>query len=444
MRMGYGLWQEQTQKLVMTPELRQAITVLQYSSQELLEYLEEEVAHNPVMELEAPEWLQIAKELRDNRQRSNSRDQHKEFPVESVVRANQSLEEYLNRQLSLVKASPKERQLAAFIIGNLDSNGYLTMKLEEVAEIRGCTRDEAETALRLVQSLEPTGVGARSLEECLLLQALEIRGISPVVLDIIEHHLADVAQGRIGKIASALGVTPKETQQAIDLIRTLDPKPGRWYTHEPPTYISPDVIVERVSGEYVVVVNDQALPRLHINDFYRKVLEQKEDGISRETKEYISGKLNSALWLLRSIEQRRQTLFKVTEAIVDLQKEFLDHGVRKLRPLTLKQVADRIGMHESTVSRATSGKYVQTPRGVFELKYFFTSGVSTEAGDGASAESIKAKIRALVEREDSAQPLSDQKICELLQEEGVRISRRTVAKYREEAGIASSMQRKRY
>lgn len=443
MRIGYGLWQEQTQKLVMTPELRQAITVLQFSSQELLEYLESEAAQNPVIELDPPDWTQVARELRDDRQRRNVRET-KEFPIESVARTHQSLEEHLRRQLSLVKTTDRERQLAFFIIGSLDPNGYLTLPVDEIASIHKCDAEQVESALRLVQSLEPTGVGARTLEECLLLQALEIRGVSPIVCDIIEHHLADVAQGRIGKIASALGVTAKQTQEAIDLIRSLDPKPGRWYTSERPAYIVPDVIVERVSGEYVVIVNDRSMPRLHINDFYRKILEQQDEGVSSETKDYITGKLNSALWLLKSIEQRRQTLYKVTEAIVEFQKEFFDQGVRKLKPLTLKQVAEKVGMHESTVSRATAGKYVQTPRGVFELKYFFDSGVATLVGEGASAESIKAKIKALVEQEDPTQPLSDQKIGELLQEEGIRISRRTVAKYREEMGIASSLQRKRY
>ncbi|MFC4768373.1 RNA polymerase factor sigma-54 [Effusibacillus consociatus] len=443
MKMGYGLWQEQTQKLVMTPELRQAITVLQFSSHELLEYLESEVSQNPVMELEVPDWTQVARELRDDKHRKINREQ-KEFPIESVVRTNHSLEEHLKRQLNLVKASNKERQLASFIIGNLDPNGYLSLPVEEIASMKKCTVEEAEMALRLVQSLEPAGVGARTLEECLLLQALEIKGVSAAVCDIIEQYLPDVAQGRISRIASALGITTKQTQEAIDFIRTLDPKPGRWYTNERPAYIVPDVIVERVAGDYVVIVNDRSMPRLHINDFYRKVLEQNEDGVSKEAKEYISGKLNSALWLLKSIEQRRQTLYKVTEAIVEFQKDFLDHGVRRLRPLTLKQVAEKIGMHESTVSRATAGKYVQTPRGVYELKYFFTSGLSTSVGESASAESIKAKLKSLIEGEDPKQPLSDQRISELLQEDGIQISRRTVAKYREEIGIQSSMQRKRY
>lgn len=443
MRMGYGLWQEQIQKLVMTPELRQAITILQFSSQELLEYLEKEAAQNPVMEVEAPDWLQIAREQKDNRERKSIRES-KGVPIESVYRTNQTLEDHLLRQLNLTKAAPKERNIGAFIIGNLDPNGYLTLSAEEIAEMKKCSQELVEQSLRLVQSLEPTGVAARSLEECLLLQLRESEGVPQEVFQIVERHLPDVAQGKVSKIAAALGITVKQTQLAIDLIRSLDPKPGRWYTSETPEYIMPDVVVERSSGEYVVLVNDRAVPRLHINDFYRRILEQQNDSVAKETREYITGKLNSALWLLKSMEQRRQTLFKVTEAIVEFQKEFFQQGVHKLRPLTLKQIADRIGMHESTVSRATAGKYAQTPQGVFELKYFFGSGVATDEGDSASAESIKVKIKSMVDREDSRQPLSDQKISELLQQEGIQISRRTVAKYREEIGILSSMQRKRY
>lgn len=443
MRMGYGLWQEQIQKLVMTPELRQAITVLQFSAQELFEYLETEAAQNPVMELDAPDWLQIAKEQKENRVRRSVRES-KVVPIESVFRTNQSLEDHLLRQLNLTKVTPAERHIGAFIIGNLDSNGYLNLSVEEIATMRKCDTELVQRSLRLVQSLEPTGVAARSVEECLLLQLREIVNVPTEVFQIVEHHLPDVAQGKVSKIAAALGIPAKQTQQAIDWIRSLDPKPGRWYTSETPEYIMPDVVVERVSSDYVVMVNESVMPRLHINDFYRRILEQQNDLVAQETKEYITGKLNSALWLVKSIEQRRRTLYKVTEAIVEYQKEFFDQGVHKLKPLTLKQIADKIGMHESTVSRATSGKYAQTPRGVFELKYFFGSGLSTDEGEAASAESIKAKIKSMIDREDASQPFSDQKISEMLQQEGVQISRRTVAKYREELGIPSSMQRKRY
>jgi RNA polymerase sigma-54 factor len=252
-----------------------------------------------------------------------------------------------------------------------------------------------------------------------------------------------VAQGRITRVAQALKVTPHEVQRMVDIVKSLDPKPGRVYSVESPAYIIPDVTIEKVGSEYVVIVNEKAYPKLRINDFYRDMLTTKNE-MHKETKDYITNKLNSAVWLLKSIEQRRQTIYKVTSAIVELQRDFFDQGVRGLKPLTLRQVAEVVGLHESTVSRATTGKYAQTPRGVFELKYFFSSGVQTQSGEGASAESIKSEIRALVAGEDPKKPLSDQKLTELLQAKGIEIARRTVAKYREEQNIPSSSQRKRY
>ncbi|BCJ86947.1 RNA polymerase factor sigma-54 [Effusibacillus dendaii] len=443
MQMGYGLWQEQTQKLVMTPELRQAITVLQFSSEELAGYLEAEAVQNPVMELELPDWLAASREHALHKPIGAQRETNP-LPVESVLRSHQSLEDHLNRQLQLLKLSERELRLASFIVGSLDSNGYLTMQIDEISHICRCDAEEVEAALQIVQSLEPTGVGARSLSECLWLQALEIKNVPEPVFQIIENHLPDVAQGRTSRIAAVLGITLQETQRAIDLIRSLDPKPGRWYTTESAAFVVPDVIVERVAGDYVVIVNDRSTPRLHISDFYRTLLQQQDGSVPSETRDYIVSKLNSALWLLKSMEQRRQTLYKVTEAIISLQMDFFDGGVAKLKPLTLRDVAERVGIHESTVSRAIAGKYVQTPQGVYELKYFFDSGVTTSAGEGAAAESVKSLIKSLVDKEDRKEPLSDQKICEILKEKGIRISRRTVAKYREEIGIVSSMQRKRY
>lgn len=443
MQMGFGLWQEQTQRLVMTPELRQAITVLQFSAQELLEYLETEATQNPVMELDAPDWSRIAREQRDKQLRTKV-STHKQFPLDSVIRSSQTLEEHLCGQLNLMKALPDEQKLAAFIIGSLDNNGYLKLSLEEIAELRNSTVEQVQKALQLVQSLEPTGVGAQSLEECLLLQLREVPDAQETAAKIISGHLPAVAQGKISKIALALGITNRQVQDAIDLIRTLDPKPGRWYSGDLPAYIVPDVTVEKVSGEYLVLVNDRAVPRLQINDFYRQLLEQRSDSVTGEARDFITAKLNSALWLLKSMEQRRQTLYNVTSVIVELQREFFENGVSKLRPLTLKIAAEKAGVHESTISRAVSGKFVQTPRGIFELKYFFDSGVATLVGDGASAESIKAKIKSIIETEEVSAPCSDQQLSEMLQAQGIQISRRTVAKYREELGIASSMQRKRY
>ncbi|HEU4963134.1 MAG TPA: RNA polymerase factor sigma-54 [Bacilli bacterium] len=446
MQMGYGLWQEQSQRLVMTQELRQAITMLQFSSLELLEYLEGELAQNPVIEADSPiDWAELARQQRESyraEQPAHNRAQQ-EYDRAANIRQGVSLVEHLHDQLHLLSLSAEERRIGDYLIGNLDENGYLTLALPDCAEALGVSVSAVEQGVEQVQSLDPTGVGARTLAECLRLQLAEKENVPAAIYPLIDDHLEDVAQGRITRVAQALHVTPAAVQKMVDLLKTLDPKPGRRYSTDTPAYIIPDVTVEKVGGEYVVVVNDRSLPKLRINEFYRGVLNEKE-GQPKETKEFITSRLNGALWLLKSLEQRRQTIYNVTTAIVELQRRFFDMGVSGLKPLTLRQVAEKVGLHESTVSRATTGKYAQTPRGVFELKYFFSSGVQTASGEGASAESIKRKIRDLIAKETPKKPLSDQKIADLLTAQGIEIARRTVAKYREEDGIPSSSQRKRY
>jgi RNA polymerase sigma-54 factor len=451
MQMGYGLWQEQSQRLIMTPELRQAITVLQFSSLELLEYLEGEMAQNPVLESEGTiDWAELA---RQQREQSGTRhlpasETREEWDQEAGIRQNVSLPEHLRAQLRLLRLTRDEVRVGEYLIGNLDDNGYLACTVSEIAHTLCVTGETVEAALAHVQSLEPTGVGARNLAECLQLQLAERENVPTAIYPLIESHLEEVAQGKITRVATALKVTPADVQRMVDLLKTLDPKPGRCYSMDTPAYIIPDVQVEKVGGDYVVIVNDKSVPRLHINDFYRNMLQQKGEGSAaqevKETKDYITGKLNGALWLIKSIEQRRQTIFKVMTAIVEFQRGFFDHGISGLKPLTLRQIAEKVDLHESTISRATTGKYAQTPRGVFELKYFFTSGVQTTDGDGASAEFIKSEIRQLIANEDPKKPLSDQKITDLLGTKGIEIARRTVAKYREEDNIPSSSQRKRY
>lgn len=453
MQMGYGLWQEQSQRLVMTPELRQAITVLQFSSLELLEYLEGELAVNPVIESDPRvDWSELARMQRDSSgvRAAAPVSAGEDFDFTAAVSQSKSLHEHLQDQLRLQKLSPEELRIGRYLIGNIDDNGYLTMSLPECAMTLGVTLEAAEAVLHTIQTFEPTGVGARDLCECLRLQLAELTHdpacrvkIPREIYPLIDHYLEEVAQGRITRVAAALNVTPADVQRMVDLIKTLDPKPGRLYSTETPHYIIPDVNVEKVGQDYVVVVNDRALPKLHINDFYRSML-NTSDPSHKETRDYINGKLSGALWLLKSLEQRRQTIYNVTSKIVELQRGFFDHGISAMKPLTLRQVAEQVGLHESTISRATTGKYAQTPRGVFELKYFFNSGVQTTSGDGASAESLKAEIRRLIQAEDPKKPLSDQKLTDLLQLKGIEIARRTVAKYREEEGLPSSSQRKRY
>ncbi|MDA8227001.1 MAG: RNA polymerase factor sigma-54 [Desulfitobacterium hafniense] len=469
MRMGFRLNIEQTQKLIMTTELRQAITILQFSAVELAEYIEEQLLENPCLdikeeqpekeereELTADEEVPVAKEDKfdmdwqeyfadtsdlgfGGQGQGGDRD---EVGYDLFLSQAPTLQEHLNFQLQLADLAKNQYAIGDFIIGNIDDHGYLQVKLEEVAQHCRCPQQEAEEVLLVVQGFDPPGVGARNLIECLLLQvaALEIK--NPLMEDIIKNHLPELAAGKIQKIAKVLQATLREVQEAVDHLKTLDPKPGRKFSDARDTrYIVPDIVVERVSDEYVVLVNDITVPRLTINRGYKQILAGGEDG---EGRKFVEDKLNAASWLIKSIEQRRLTLYKVAQCIVQFQREFLDYGVKGLKPMTLRQVAEVVELHESTVSRATSNKYIQTPQGVFEMKYFFSSGVGSAGGNMVSSESIKKLMKEMVDGEDSGKPLSDQKMADILNEKGINISRRTVAKYREEIRILAAGKRKRY
>jgi RNA polymerase sigma-54 factor len=447
MQMGYGLIQEQALKLVMTPELRQAITILQFSALDLVEYINQQMSENPVIEAagkmqpEGDFWKEYWRDRSLNRINYSSQSNESESnPLDWIAKNDVTLEKHLLEQLAYLRKVPARTiRVAKFIIGNLDDRGYLELAPAQIAGTLQEEVEEVEQALFLVQSLEPHGVGARNLKECLLIQ-LEYAGKrNTLAYKIVEDYLDLLAEGKISRIATKLEITPKEVQTAVDSIRLLRPRPGSLYHRDEPRYIIPDVTVENVAGDFVILLNDAATPRLSINSYYEKVSQQYE-----EAKKYIHEKMNSAMWLLKSIEQRRMTIYKVTEAIVREQRDFLEKGISYLKPMTLKEIADKVGLHESTISRATNNKYVQTPRGVFELKYFFSSALTTTGGDSTSSESVKAQIKALVEQEDRKVPLSDQKLMDILKEKGVFISRRTVAKYREEIGIPSSAKRKRY
>ncbi|MCL6576618.1 RNA polymerase factor sigma-54 [Kyrpidia sp.] len=449
MQMGFGLWQQQTQKLILTQELRQAIAILQLSSFELSQYLQQEMAENPVMEWEeaagAEGWGEFDAWLRESGPDPgllrSMRESYREPPADVAARS-ENLEDHLMVQLSDLRLSPLEKRVLRYVIGNIDERGYVSMSSAEMAAHLGVEEALVERCRRRLHGLEPLGIGALDLRECLNIQARERYPDEPGLKDLIDHHLQDVAEGRQSRIAQALQIDLQEVQRLSDLLKTLDPKPGRMFFGDQVRFVIPDVTIERVGGDYVVMVHDRLTPHLHINPIYRRIASTQ--GADREAKSYLSKKIQSAMWLIRSLEQRRQTILRVTEAIVELQRDFFDRGLEYLRPMTLRQVAERVGVHESTVSRATTGKYAQTPRGVLELKYFFSSGVQTRGGEGASAESIKAKIRKWIQEEDRSDPLSDQRLADLLQQEGIRISRRTVAKYREELRIASSAQRRRH
>lgn len=434
----------------MTQELRQALVVLQLPVAELDTFIQQELLENPVLDVKEHEepgpekpatvdepppwsWEHPGGGYGGGIARDDDDDPGLTQPAPAPT-----LAEHLYEQLRLTDVSPEERRAAAFLIGSLDDNGYLTLTLSEAAFAANIPEAVVNRALALVQSFDPVGVGARNLQECLLLQWQQLGLQNPLVPVLVERYLDDLAEGRITRIATELQVTPSEVQAAADMLRLLDPKPGRRFGREGEVrYLTPDVTVERVGDQFVVLVNDGMLPRLTLSPSYRALLQDPD------AKEFLERKVHSAVWLIKAIEQRRLTLYRVTESVVRQQRDFFRFGLRHLRPLTLREVADDIGMHESTVSRAVAGKYVQTPHGLFALKFFFSSGVEGSEG-GVSAEAVKRLIRDMIAGEDPRQPLSDQALTDALTRRGVQISRRTVAKYREEAGIPSSAKRRRY
>jgi RNA polymerase sigma-54 factor len=471
MRMGYGINLEQTQKLIMTPELLQAITVLQLSATDLVQYLDNAMLENPLLDVpeepetepvesseEAPpapvktetdyssEWCEYLSDSGGVFDHTwSEQDSDERYNYDHFVTQAPSLPDYLVMQLHLATSDPVERKTGEFLIGNINDTGYLQITLEEVQQAIQVPLEKVEKVLSLIQNFDPPGVAARDLSECLLIQ-LEQRGLRKPVIDrLVCNYLNDLAQGKVLKIAETLSLTPQEVQLIADLIKTLDPKPGRNYSHSGDTrYINPDVVVEKIDGKYLVLVNDISVPRLIINKTYQTLLKQRENCDSATTT-FIENKLKSAVWLIRSIEQRRLTLYRVVQCIVDYQEEFLEKGISYLKTLTLKQIAQCAEFHESTVSRAIANKYIQTPQGVYELKFFFSSGVENILdGEMVAAKSIKHMVKELVDGEDPCKPLSDQRICEFLKARGISIARRTVAKYRQETGILPVRQRKRY
>lgn len=469
MSMELRLQLRQTQRMIMTQSLQQAIGLLQLSRLELIQAVRQELEENPLLDEEVPEEAQVTEEASgDDKEEpgedplsdfdwesylEDASDYRREFPREEVERWSpeerltrpRSLADHLLFQLHLSTSDPDLIHWATEIIGNLDENGYLDL---EPGELRGKTSaDQAaiEKALELVQSFDPPGVAARDLRECLLLQLNSLRDGEQVTMarTLVGDHLAELEGRYLTRIAERLKVSIKVIQDALLLICSLEPKPGRTFTTEEPRYITPDVYILKVDDRFVVVLNEDGLPRLRISAYYRGLL-GKGRSSSKETREYVEGKMRSALWLIRSIEQRQRTLFKVSESIVKFQREFLERGITQMRPLTLKEVAEDISMHESTVSRVTTNKYVHTPEGLFELKYFFHRGVQAVDGAAVSSLTVKEFVRRHLTTEDTGKPLSDQKIVEILKQQGIDIARRTVAKYRGQLRIPSSSRRRKY
>lgn len=354
-----------------------------------------------------------------------------------------SLQEQLELQLNLEIKNPADIIIGNFLIGSIDRNGYFTTELEYVSQKLNVAVERVEEVLKVIHTFYPTGVGARNLQECLLLQMRANGKDSELAEQVIQNYFQELADKKIMKIANTLSVSTKQVQEVYDLIRTLDPKPGLQFGAERNPFIWPDVTIMRDQNDYMVIVNDFDFNYLRINQTYVDIL-RNSNALSDDVRKYLEEKFDSALGLIRGIEQRRLNIYKVVQSIVDIQREFFDNGIEYLKPLTMSQVADLVGIHESTVSRVTCNKYVQTPRGLFALKYFFNSGVGSYDCDKISSKSVKHLIQDIINKEDPNQPLSDQDIMMMLVNKGMRISRRTVNKYRQSMGIPTNLHRKRY
>lgn len=462
LQMGFGLVQEQRMKLVMTPELRQAIEILQYSATDLIQYIQEQMTENPVLETneltaftekfgEADDLAQLGQWFHYLNQGgfpryprySRSSASKEEGIVERLSVGSESLAEALEAQLCYYHLDKMTKKVCLYLIHNLDERGYLDLEPESICKRLLIDQDQLSRSLEVLHSLDPAGVGARSLGECLEIQLLRKEKPNQLAIEIARNYLPDVADGKLRKIAHELQVEVMDVQRAVDEIKTCNPRPGSSYSTTPSKYVYPDVVVEKVDDEYVISMNESDMPRLTISPHYQQLMAQK-DLLSEEESAYLKNWMQSALWLVKGIEQRRDTIYRVAETIVKKQQAFFKQGMDYLKPLTLKQVAEEVGLHESTISRATQHKYMQTPRGMFPFRFFFPSGLTTETGEDLSTKTVKNKIQQIIADEDKENPLSDQKISDILKAEGIRISRRTVAKYREEMRIGSSTARKRY
>jgi RNA polymerase sigma-54 factor len=472
------------QKLILTPSLQQAIKLLPMSTLELADLLNQEMVENPLLEEVPTEELQPAEQQAQNEKadadkpsvektdqwddadyeyffgdylddgyRSRTPAEVKELPpIENTLSSAASLADHLMWQLSLQSETEKVkgigdaklREIGGAIIGNLDDDGYLVASVEEIAAMGEWPVADVERALQHVQTFDPIGVAARDLQECLWLQIRHLGLEGTPTEKIVTEHLRLLQNHQVPEIARRLGMTIDDLKEHIEIIRNLDPKPGSRYNPQQSQYVIPDVYVVKVEDQYVAVLNEEGLPQLRISPTYRRLLDKNagSNQANDETRAYVKDKFRSALWLIKSVDRRLKTIQKVANSIINFQREFLDHGIEYLRPLVLRDVANDIGMHESTVSRVVNNKYMHTPQGVFELKYFFHSGISSSYGDSVSSVTIKQRIRKIIENEDPRKPLSDSKIVSILQKEGLMLARRTIAKYREELKIPTSNQRK--
>ncbi len=477
-----------SQQLVMTPQLQQAIKLLQLSRIELVELVREEMLENPVLEddielgstnpekemvesqstaadppvTEAPvaeadgggdaqetqegpaageiDWENYLDNYQNSAPASGGvRASDDDLPsLEQTLTKTESLDDHLRWQLRMSDLTDAQKDVGELIIGNIDRDGYVKdPPIEDMAAEAECTIDEIEAVLMKIQGFDPVGVGARSLAECMYIQAVHYGQDDDLLVKMIRSHIGNLEKKNYQAIARDLKESLEEIYEAAKVIIEFDPRPGRQYSSDEPVYITPDVYIHKVGDKYFVVPNDDGLPKLKISNFYRSAM-----GGADNAKQYLQDKLRSAQWLIRSIHQRQRTIIKVTESILKFQREFFEKGVTHLKPLILRDVAEDIGMHESTISRVTTNKYLHTPQGIFELKFFFNSGITRTNGDDLASQAVKSKIKKIIGDENPKKPFSDQKIVDQLKETNIHIARRTVAKYREQLGILSSSKRK--
>jgi RNA polymerase sigma-54 factor len=470
---GQGMHQSQNFALqqVLSPQLQQSLLILQAPLLELHNLVQQEMETNPVLE-ELPSELSpeerngaessaddnfkeefeklatLDEEWRDYMAQSGSytggsqeAKDKRQFFLDSIA-VQETLQQHLMTQLNQTVLNANDRKTAELIIGNIDDNGFLQSTPEEMALSSGIAKEDFEKMLALIQSFYPPGVGARDLRDCLLIQLQRARKESSLEYKIISGHMEDLGKRRFPEIARRMNINVEEVQKCANNIAQLNPRPGQAFAAAPQNYVLPDLTVEKVDGDYQIILNNEQIPHLRISNIYKDIIAQSDNG--SEVKDYIRDKIRSGKFLIRSIHQRQQTISNIAQQIVSRQRDFLDHGSSHLKPMTMKEIADTVGVHETTVSRAVSGKYVATPQGVFEMKYFFTPGYQTATGESMSNTSVKEAILDLVKHEDGNAPLSDQEIVEILSDRGVPIARRTVAKYRTELNILPSNMRRKY
>lgn len=458
MNINFALNLIQEQKLIMTQEMQMSVKLLQMSAYELGQYVNKEMQENPVLEerdlqnpknnnTETNEYKEIIKYLeKDDYKIKNysAKSESEEVSPFYYIAQEKSLKDYLVEQIGELTEKPETLDICKYMVENLDAKGYLSVKLSDICKELTISNEQAENALKIIQSLEPEGIGARDLRECLKIQLYNLGNNDENIYKIIEEYLELLAENKYNIIAKELKITIPHVQKYVDIIKTLEPKPSRgFYTGETVKYIVPDAYINKINEQYFISMNEDMLPKLNINSMYKEIIKNGKDV---EAVEYVKEKLNSAMFLIKSIEQRKNTVYRVLEEILVVQKEYFDNGDEYLKPMTLKKIADNLEMHESTISRAIREKYVSVNSGkVIKIKDLFTNGIaSVIGGEDISTINIKSAIKEMVDTEDQKKPLSDQSICNRLNIEGMNISRRTVAKYREELQIKSSSKRKRF